>query len=218
MEKIVIKCPHCGYQAKAKMDSVGKKTKCPECERVFIIAPQEETMKASEIEDDPIVLGTCPACGSDIELQKSRLGAEIECPRCREKIVIQEEKEYKCPFCGQNIKRGATVCRFCHKNLDELSIGLDRLKQFASSMFKKFRPHGGTKNGDGTAKNAESAVGNLESTAENAESTAANADNDAGSLQMCCPYCNAELVIDRGWIGQSVECPTCGKAFMVAEE
>ena len=37
MGKIVIKCPHCGYQAKAKMDSIGRKTKCPQCERVFVI-------------------------------------------------------------------------------------------------------------------------------------------------------------------------------------
>lgn len=129
MEKVQIECPHCGYTAKVREELNGKKTRCPECERIFTIEIQKEKTE----ENAPTAntrLCVCPSCGFDVDVPEDAMGQDVLCSLCKEVVVIQEEKPYYCPFCKGLISSDAQICRHCHKKITIAQSLIATGKQF----------------------------------------------------------------------------------------
>ena len=121
MAKCLIECPHCGHTANVKEELIGKKTKCPKCDRIFTIT-QMECDNAEEHQEAVSIVGVCPSCEMDVYLPDTALGKNVLCPFCREEVIIAEEKPQTCPFCKGIIAKDAMVCRHCHKKISAIQM------------------------------------------------------------------------------------------------
>ena len=123
MEKCLVQCPHCNRQAHVNAVLIGKKTRCPDCQRIFTL--EEYTDPVSEsLGNDTVLEGNCPSCGMKVNLTGDMVSSEIQCPYCREKVIIEsvKEPEKQCPFCGNMVKKDANICKFCHKNISDFYL------------------------------------------------------------------------------------------------
>lgn len=67
----------------------------------------------------------CPHCNGELEVQDEYIGMTLECPLCQSEFVLQKKEtaptEKPCPSCGNMINIKATRCRFCQKDITQLS-------------------------------------------------------------------------------------------------
>ena len=61
----------------------------------------------------------CPECGKQTELPAGMLGKKYTCPGCCEDSIAEASDVKECPFCGKTIKFGATICKYCKRDLSE---------------------------------------------------------------------------------------------------
>jgi len=69
----------------------------------------------------------CEKCGQQVVIDEAGAGIEVQCPRCGQPLVVpsQEPRQRepvatgRCSYCGETIRAGAKVCRFCGRPLTE---------------------------------------------------------------------------------------------------
>ncbi len=73
----------------------------------------------------------CNNCGQHILIDAAGAGLSVKCPKCNNALVVPREAQppipvrastehtKQCPFCAETIKKEATVCRFCGRNLEQ---------------------------------------------------------------------------------------------------
>jgi len=74
-------CNHCAHKISVRDDYVGKRGKCSECGRVFVV-PAEST----------IVEFRCESCGRIVSTPKSHAGKKAICPKCSSTFIIPTDQ------------------------------------------------------------------------------------------------------------------------------
>jgi hypothetical protein len=72
-----------------------------------------------DAEKEQTFLFRCPECESIKSLDINLLGKKIDCPFCAEEVIAEKAATKNCPFCKNQIKFNATVCKFCKKIINE---------------------------------------------------------------------------------------------------
>ena len=142
-------CPHCGHSiAITKPDGAPapapaavrpetqEEKQCPFCGRMI----KKEAVFCKHCKRDlPAVSGStgpsepektfpyiCPDCGTLAELPLSMEGKAYECKGCAESHIATPVTGRKCPYCGEEIKVRATVCKYCRRQVPPLTSGPER--------------------------------------------------------------------------------------------
>ena len=97
-------CPHCGVKGTADDSYSGKMVKCPKCETVFELFPEEKKSVAlspaesekqglSKSQDEKTLKMLCPHCGVKGSAGDSYRGKMVKCPKCKTVFEVSPEGE-----------------------------------------------------------------------------------------------------------------------------
>jgi Zn-finger nucleic acid-binding protein len=105
-------CPHCGVKGAADDSYRGKMVKCPKCETVFEVFPEEktsifegtqasatlppvesETLDINECQGAKTLKMLCPHCGVRGSADDSYRGKMVKCPKCETIFEVSPEGE-----------------------------------------------------------------------------------------------------------------------------
>ena len=75
-------CEHCWSEFQVHADLMGKKLKCPKCQRVTKIRPKS-----------PRVVVACKQCNGNFSVPQNRIGWMVRCPLCSEETKVIESFE-----------------------------------------------------------------------------------------------------------------------------
>ncbi len=121
------KCQHCSTELEAQDEWSGLQTKCPNCQAEILIqkdVPPPAPVAPAQVQIIALpekFVFMCPECGQITELEADQNGKQIECPNCAETVTAVPTEERPCPFCGENIKLKAKVCKHCKKQVPPFS-------------------------------------------------------------------------------------------------
>ncbi len=224
-------CPQCGHAIETDESLCGQVTECPHCEKGIAVpnASDLETKKTNErskirlsahaIQESPVSTSTdvefttfdfpCPECGKVISFNDTAKGQIFECPHCGKGIVapknilltsISEFSKIEFP-----IKHQGKEIILCPNCKGKLRIDSEDIWRFIKcpkcryeffgkeSLLQKFVDNGVLTNG------AAIPLLNMET----------------GSIEVSCPYCKGENVINKNYLGQNVDCKSCGRSFFI---
>src|SRR5690349_16093786 len=104
-----IQCPTCQKEYPWKPELAGKRVKCSNCGTVISVpsdAPKAEVDELYELADD----GPSPRAQHGVsDLQSVATTAAVE---------VDNSKQFPCPYCGQMLDPGTTMCVFCGSSLE----------------------------------------------------------------------------------------------------
>ena len=104
-------CPFCGQMIKKGA------VFCKHCKK-DLPAESVNTVSNEPAKTFPYI---CPDCETFVELPIEMEGKEYECEACAESHIATPATGRKCPYCQEEIKIQATVCKFCRKPVPPLS-------------------------------------------------------------------------------------------------
>jgi len=99
----VIQCPNCSKSYPWKPDLAGKRVrcKCGELIEVPANAPKAEVDELYDLADEPDAKASHPAL---TDLQSAATTAAV---------AVDESRQFPCPYCGEMLEPGSTMCVFC---------------------------------------------------------------------------------------------------------
>ena len=67
----------------------------------------------------------CEKCGQEVVIDEAGAGIQVPCPSCGQLLIVPSQKPRqrapvatgRCSYCGETIRTGAKVCRFCGRPL-----------------------------------------------------------------------------------------------------
>ena len=83
-------CPTCGQKLEAQADWIGMEAGCPGCGTAVVVPSPDE----AGVEKEPAAAAggefkfLCPSCGQKLAAEPSWIGMELECPSCRETLIV----------------------------------------------------------------------------------------------------------------------------------
>lgn len=98
-------CPHCKTIVNAPTDSVGRKAKCPKCERAFRIEPvqTDESLNDAELRQSPPAKGNHAVEDSSVPVSRNESSGKQNsntCPNCGQKqrrsMMIEDARRFYC--------------------------------------------------------------------------------------------------------------------------
>ena len=97
-------CEHCGHKISVQDKYAGKRSRCPECDTVFVV-PAESTFIGLQ----------CENCGQKISVPKTYAGKKVKCPSCKFILDVPTRLTERAGTPG--IIR--FVCTTCNQSLEE---------------------------------------------------------------------------------------------------
>lgn len=125
-------CTECGAKNRCPAHYKNRSVKCSECSKSFVAVHESE----------PTFKFHCPSCAGSIQAEASRKGSHAACPHCNKSIIVTPDtpdsesapsaiappsrraeseslpsKTRSCPYCAEEIRADAVICRFCQIDL-----------------------------------------------------------------------------------------------------
>lgn len=126
------RCPFCNTKLEAEDEWEGQDCICPKCSREVAVEREPEIqtsvnnplpLNCNTLESDssPELCLCCPECKNIIFCDTNISSQEILCPSCSETVIYHTCETYPCPFCGEQVRLKARICKHCRKTLPGLS-------------------------------------------------------------------------------------------------
>jgi DNA-directed RNA polymerase subunit RPC12/RpoP len=99
----IVPCPSCGHEANVREDQIGRRLRCPACQKRFVVERDDEPPLARPV----WVEFDCPHCGAGLEVGSASAGKRLPCPGCGRRVQVPLPEEpmihMPCPFCDIEI-------------------------------------------------------------------------------------------------------------------